>query len=108
MIEVDEAGFVKALNEVAASDSGRIVLACLKEYCRYDSDILVENSPENTYANATLRRAYIYLRTRIRTEHLKKIEYDYKRKVAQHDNRNRTKLGSRATAGNNAAKPAAE
>jgi hypothetical protein len=96
MIEIDEQSFTKALNEVAASDSGRIVLACLKEYCRYDGDVLVSNSLENTYANATLRRAYIYLRSRIRTEHLKKIEYDYKRKVATDDGK-RTKLTSRTT-----------
>lgn len=82
MIEIDEKAFVTALNEVAATDNGKVVLACLKEYCRYDADLVAENSPENTYANATLRRAYIFLRSRIRPEHLKKIEYDYKRKVA--------------------------
>ncbi len=81
MIEIDEQQFIKALNEVAATDQGKIALACLKEYCKFDGDILSENSPENTYANATLRRAYLYLRNRIRPEHLKKIEFDYQRKV---------------------------
>ncbi len=90
MIEVDEKTFVTALNEVAATDNGRIILSCLKEYCRFDGDIIAENSMENTYANATLRRAYLYLRNRIRPEHLKRIEYDYKRKVAQHDGSNTT------------------
>jgi hypothetical protein len=84
MTEIDEKTFIDALNHVAATDEGKIVLACLKEYCRFDGDILAENSTENTYANATLRRAYLYLRNRIRAEHLKKIEYDYKRKVENH------------------------
>lgn len=96
MIEVDEQAFIKALNEVAASDSGRVVLSCLKEYCRYDGDIVVENSTENTYANAVLRRAYIYLRSRIRPEHLKKIEYDYKRKVAQNDRPKRATIRAKS------------
>lgn len=82
MIEVDEKAFVTALNEVAATDSGKVILACLKEYCRFDGDILAEGSTENTYANATLRRAYLYFRNRIRPEFLKRIEFDYKRKVA--------------------------
>jgi len=84
VIEIDEDAFVKALNHVAATDEGKVILACLKEYCRFDGDIIAENSMENTYANATLRRAYLYFRSRIRSEHLKKIEYDYKRKVV-HD-----------------------
>ena len=100
MIEVDEKAFITALNEVAATDSGKIVFACLKEYCRYDGDLVAENSPENTYANATLRRAYIFLRSRIRTEYLKKIEYDYKRKVADErtstDGTNKSKRKPRA------------
>lgn len=90
MIEIDEQQFIKALNEVAATDQGKIVLSCLKEYCKFDGDILSENSPENTYANATLRRAYLYFRNRIRPEHLKKIEFDYRRKVT-HERSSRSK-----------------
>jgi len=89
-VEIDEKAFVAALNEVAATDSGKIILACLKEYCRFDGDILSENSPDNTYANATLRRAYLYFRNRIRPEFLKKIEFDYTRKVA-HDGTSSTR-----------------
>lgn len=93
MIEVDEKAFISALNHVASTAEGKVVISCLKEYCRFDGDMVVENSPENTYANATLRRAYLYLRKRINPEYLKVIEYDYKRKVETNDrpDSNRTK-----------------
>jgi len=81
VLEVTEEIFVSALNRMAATKDGQIVLSCLKEYTRFDNDIVVEGKPEDTYANATLRRAYIWLRKRIKPEHLKSIEYDYKRKV---------------------------
>jgi hypothetical protein len=81
MIEIDEKAFIAALNHVAATDEGKVVLACFKEYCRFDGDVLAMGSLENTYANAHMRRAYLFFRNHIRVEHLKKIEFDYKRKV---------------------------
>jgi hypothetical protein len=88
MIEIDEKRFTDALNAVAATDDGKIILACLKEYCHFDGDILAVGSLENTYANAHMRRAYLFFRSRIRAEYLKSIEHDFKRKVTQDDNGN--------------------
>jgi hypothetical protein len=81
MIEIDEKAFTDALNRIAANEDGKKVLACLKEYCRFDGDMIAECSLENTYANATLRRAYLYLRTRIKPEYLRDIEFNYRRKL---------------------------
>lgn len=90
MIEIDDEAFKNALNSVAATDDGKIVLACLKEYCLFDVDIVAPGALENTYANAAIRRVYLYLRSRIRAEYLKKIEYDYKRKVTTNGTRKHT------------------
>jgi hypothetical protein len=99
MIEIDEKAFTDALNHVASTAEGKIILACLKEYCRFDGDILVENSTENTYANATLRRAYLYFRKRLKPEYLKTIEYDYRRKVTTNDRPNTNTTRPRRKAG---------
>lgn len=80
MIEIDEKKFIQCLNHIAATPEGKAVLACLKEYCRYDNDLVVEGKPEDTYANATLRRAYLYFRKRIDIKHLIEIEFNYRRK----------------------------
>ena len=81
MIEINEKKFIECLNHVAATAEGKAVLACLKEYCRYDNDLVVEGKPEDTYANATLRRAYLYFRKRIDPKHLIEIEFNYRRKA---------------------------
>lgn len=80
MIEIDEQKLIEAVNRVASTVDGQIVIACLKEYVNFDGDI-VANTVENTHANAALRRAYLYLRSRIEPEHLKEIEFNYRRKA---------------------------
>jgi hypothetical protein len=79
MIIVTEESFREAINRVAATTDGQIVLACLCEYSGFNKDIAVNDSIEQTYANAVLRRAYLYLRGFIRNEHLIDIEFGYRR-----------------------------
>lgn len=95
---ITEKDFTEALNRVAASKDGQIVLACLKEYVHFDTDMLVVGNMESTYANATLRRAYLYLRNRIHYDHLKAIEFNYVRKAESNDREPRAnKPSDRAT-----------
>jgi hypothetical protein len=79
MIIVTEESFREAINRVAATTDGQIVLACLCEYSGFNKDIAVNDSIEQTYANAVLRRAYLYLRGFIRNEYLIDIEFGYRR-----------------------------
>jgi hypothetical protein len=81
---VTEKDFNEALNRVAATKDGQIVFACLKEFVNFDGDITA-STPQDTYANAAIRRAYLYLRNRIHNDHLKAIEFNYVRKAESHD-----------------------
>lgn len=81
---VTEKDFNEALNRVAATTDGQVVLACLKEFVNFDGDITAA-TPQDTYANAAIRRAYLYLRNRIHPDHLKQIEFNYVRKAESND-----------------------
>jgi hypothetical protein len=81
---ITETQFTEALNRVAATTDGQIVFACLKEFVNFDGDITAD-TPQNTFANAAIRRAYLYLRNRIHTDHLKQIEFNYVRKAESND-----------------------
>lgn len=83
-VAVTEKDFTEALNRVAATKDGQITLACFKEFVNFDGDITASN-PQDTYANAAIRRAYLYLRTRIHPDHLKQIEFNYVRKADSND-----------------------
>jgi hypothetical protein len=85
MIEIDDKAFRDALNHIAALPEGQIVLAILKESCGWDDTILSSDNPQTTQYFAARRGVYGSLRKLIRTEHLKKIEFDYKKKVAKND-----------------------
>lgn len=87
MIEIDDKQFQQALNMVAATDEGRIVLAMLKDSCGWDATYLSSEDPQVTQYFAARRGVYGALRQHIRAEHLKKIEFDYKKKVAKNDDR---------------------
>ena len=81
---ITEKDFNECLNRVAASKDGQVVLACLKEFVNFDGDITASN-PQDTYANAAIRRAYLYLRNRIHPDHLKQIEFNYVRKAESNE-----------------------
>lgn len=85
-----------AINHVAATEEGRLVLAYIKDWCGYGKD---KTRPrlEDTFANAAVERVYINLRRMIRAEHLKKIEFDYQRKAETNEPTSTTKRTNRAT-----------
>ena len=80
MKSITDKTLTDALNHIAATDEGQLVLAYLKDWCGYGKD---KTRPrlEDTFANAAVERVYINLRRMIRPEHLKKIEFDYTRKA---------------------------
>ena len=86
MIEIDEKRARQAVNAVAKTKDGQIVLFLLMEYCSFNKDI-VAVKPEDTHANAALGRAYLHLRNLTEDKHLKKIEFDY-RKAKPNERRN--------------------
>ena len=98
MIEVDTKKFITALNEVAATDSGKIVLAMLKDSCRWDATYLSSEDPQVTQFFAAQRGIYGALRPHIKREHLIPIEFNYKRKKDDGDPQPDRKSTRRSTA----------
>jgi hypothetical protein len=94
MTEYDDELFKAALNNIAASPEGQLVLAVLKESCGWDQVYLSSDNPQVTQYYAARRGVYGSIRQLIRPEHLKKIEFDYRKKVAQHDDRSASKHSS--------------
>lgn len=80
MIEIDQNKFVTALNEVAATDAGKIVFAVLKDSCKWDSTYLSTENPQATQFYAAQRGIYGGIRKLIKIEYLKEIEFNFKRK----------------------------
>jgi len=85
MIEIDDKAFVSALNKVASTDEGKIVLAMLKSVCQWDMTYLASDSAEASHFYAVKRGVYGGIRQHIRPEFLKIIEFDYIRKVATNE-----------------------
>lgn len=81
MIEIDAKTFKEAINEVAATDSGKLVFAYLKDICQWDETYLSSESPELTHFFAAKRGVYGGIRKLIKNEYLKDIEFNYKRKI---------------------------
>jgi hypothetical protein len=77
---ITDKALTDAINHVAATPEGQLVLAYLKDWCGYGKD-KTRPRMEDTFANAATERVYINLRRMIRAEHLKKIEFDYQRKA---------------------------
>jgi len=65
-----------ALNELAATENGQIVLAWLKIRCNWDMT-LMSDKLEMTQHHASIRSVYGALRGLIEPRHLKSIEFDY-------------------------------
>ena len=80
MIEIDQKAFIAALNEVAATDNGKIVLAMLKDSCQWDATYLSSEDANVTQFYAVKRGIYGGIRQHINREHLIPIEFNYKRK----------------------------
>ena len=75
-MEIKDKTFQEALNRVAASDDGKIVLAWLKNACHWDATIMATD-PVITQQYAALRGLWGKLRSFIRVSYLKEIEFDY-------------------------------
>lgn len=74
MNKISKKTYVEALNRVAASDDGQVVLAVIRETCGYDSLVIDAN-----FSHISNAKKYIYhlLRRDIKPQHLKEIEYGY-------------------------------
>jgi len=81
MIEIDDEALRRAINEVAATDSGKIVFAAIKEECQWDATYLSSQDLQTTQFFAVKRGVYGGIRQHIKIQHLKEIEFNYKRKT---------------------------
>lgn len=75
--------FKKALNYIASTEEGQIVLAAIKETCHWDTIVLDSENPAVSHYYAVRRGLYAGLRKHINVEHLKKIEFHYQLKAEQ-------------------------
>jgi len=85
MIEIDDKLFIAALNHIAALPEGQVFFAVLKDSCQWDKTYLASDNPQTSHYYAVKRGVYGGIRQHIRAEYLKKIEFDYIRKVATND-----------------------
>ena len=81
----DDKKFIECLNVIAATVDGQVVLAALKDMCQWDKTFLASDNPTVSHFYAVKRGIYNTIRQHIRPEYLKKIEFDYTRKVVEHD-----------------------
>ena len=77
MIEITEETYKEALNRLANTDDGKIVLAVLKSLCNWDMTILSSDDATKTLYYAAKRGVYGSVRKNILPKHLKAIEFDY-------------------------------
>lgn len=70
--------FTQAINAVAASEDGQVVLAVLADSCGWDKTYLSSDKAEVTQYYAARRGVYGGLRNHIKPQYLKKIEFDFK------------------------------
>jgi len=97
MKEIDDKAFIGAINRLAATEDGQVVLAILKDSCQWEQTYLASNDPQASHFYAVKRGVYGGLRQHIKPEYLKKIEFDYKRKAKQNDRSSSKRTGSTAT-----------
>jgi len=77
MQEITKDKYIEALNKVAGSEEGRIVLAALKVSCQWDTTYVASDDPVATHFHSARRGVYGSLRKDVRPEDLKAIEFDY-------------------------------
>lgn len=103
MIEIDDALFRDCLTKVAHTEEGKVVLANLKLVLGWDDIMMSIESPEANIYYQTRRAVYGWMRGIIPEDDLKRIEFNYKRKVVKNDGRSsitaRRLTGSRASTG---------
>lgn len=105
MREITEKDFVKALNAIAETEAGQVVLFGLKDSCGWDKTYIASDNPTVSHYYAVKRGVYGGLRDRIKPELLKKIEFDYKRKVEKKDDGSSRRIASNGPASSAASTP---
>ena len=80
-IELDSEKVKAAINEVAASEAGKVLFAHLKEHCRWDYTYLSSEDPNITQYYAAIRGVYNHMRSFIDDKYLKEIEFNYRKKA---------------------------
>ncbi len=86
MIEISKKTYVEALNRLASTDDGKIVLAAIMESVGWNNTTLSSDDPIKTQFFAVKRGVYGAIRSDIKAEHLKKIEFNY---MLTHDIKNK-------------------
>lgn len=86
-MEIDDKAIKLAINEVAATEAGKVLLVYLKDFCKWDYTYLSSESPQVTQYHAAVRGVYNNLRNLIDDRYLKIIEFDIKRKAVKNDRR---------------------
>ncbi len=76
MIKISDKEIIEALNRVAKTDDGKVMLAWLKHTCNWDMT-LMSNEPYMTAHYASIRAIWGRIRQSIHNEELKQIEHDY-------------------------------
>lgn len=80
-MQITKEELVKAINAVAATHEGKLVFASLMYDCHWETTYLASDDPQTTHFHAVKRGVYGALRSNIRDEYLKEIEFNYKMQV---------------------------
>lgn len=81
MIEYTDDTLRAAINQIAATDEGKVFFAAMKDHCKWDQTYTSTENAQVTQYHAAVRGVYGGIRSMMRPEHLKEIEFNYKRKV---------------------------
>ena len=73
--QISKTEVFEAINRVASTDDGQILLAWLCHECGFQRNIMSMECPNTTQVYAAKRGVYASLRKSIRPEHLLKAEY---------------------------------
>lgn len=76
MKKITEKNLKEAINQIAATDEGKVLLAAIMHQCNWNTTIVAAD-PVQTHYYAAMRGVWGGIRRNIKVEHLKKIEYDY-------------------------------
>ena len=75
-MEIDKKRLEEAINQVASTEEGKILLAAIKQECGWES-VIFDSDPAKMHFHAGKRAVYVALRTFIRNEYLKEVEFNY-------------------------------
>lgn len=96
-MNVNEKEIKQAINEVASTEAGKVLLFHLKELCRWDHTYLSSENPTATQYHAAVRGVYNNIRNLVDNKYLKVIEFDLQRKAVENDGRNKRKRRASTT-----------